>query len=429
MSTSQYWNLSEIEKITCDVAAELLDIPREKIGRTSRMIEDLHCDSLDLMELINDLEERFDVTIPAWNSDLVCKSIFSRKEFRIAEFAEAIYVQQGSGRSDRSERRRPPQTSPRAIIQFCQLSGIWNRGRDERLFDPISTSGPVSQFRRRSDGMRSLKIPAATVEVGTDEANLDTDSRPGHLVELDAFLIDAEVVSTTAYCRFLNSLGELSTETLLDWFVLTDDDDRSVHQLIHFTGTNWEPIADCERRPMILVSWYGANAYSLWANGHDWKSYRGESPEELVSFLPTEAQWEYAARGARYREYPWGNTPATYDKMNFARHATGDTYSATSLPLIDVHLESGMSPFGLHQMAGNVWQWCRDWYSEGFYSSHEATQKNACNRSATDIRSERGGSWVGPAELCRSSYRRGRSPYARGRCLGFRCVSDAKAVK
>ncbi|XEY23933.1 SUMF1/EgtB/PvdO family nonheme iron enzyme [Candidatus Uabimicrobium helgolandensis] len=69
-----------------------------------------------------------------------------------------------------------------------------------------------------------------------------------------------------------------------------------------------------------------------------------------------------------------------------------------------------------------IWNWCRDWYDEEFYKSPLSTSLNAQNNSHTGIRRERGGSWVGLSSLVRSSYRRGRNPYARGRCLGFRCV-------
>jgi formylglycine-generating enzyme required for sulfatase activity len=92
------------------------------------------------------------------------------------------------------------------------------------------------------------------------------------------------------------------------------------------------------------------------------------------------------------------------------------------LPLAEVQTRLGISPFGLHHMAGNVWQWCADWYAADFYSRAAASQSNPLNSWATGIRCERGGSWIGPEDLARSSYRRGRPPAARGRCLGFRCV-------
>ena len=229
--------------------------------------------------------------------------------------------------------------------------------------------------------------------------------------------IDAEPVSTTAYCRFLNSVGTPPAAVLADWFVLAPDDDRNAHAVIAFED-EWRPVPGTERWPMVLVSWYGANAYSLWANGRDWADYRDDAGAELGSFLPSEAQWEYAARGPRYRLFPWGDEPPTPEHMRFGRHRRSAAYDVQALPMAGVNEPLGVSPFGLHHAAGNVWQWCRDWYDEDFYRKPAARGKNAANRSPTGVRSERGGSWVGPAELCRSSYRRGRPVTMSGECFG-----------
>jgi formylglycine-generating enzyme required for sulfatase activity len=273
-----------------------------------------------------------------------------------------------------------------------------------------------------------MLIPSASVEIGCDSSVSYPDEKPHHVVEIDAFLIDAEPVSTTAYSRFLNSVGVVSPELLADWFVLDPEDDRNEHMLLEESGSGWRPLPGAEQWPMILVSWYGANAYSLWANGRDWRCYRTDHGAEPESFLPTEAQWEYAARGARHRAFPWGEEPPSPDRMRYGQHRKGISYRAETLPMADVNAELGMSPFGLHHMAGNVWHWCRDWYDEAFYSRPESSEPNPANRTPSKVRSERGGSWIGPPDLCRSSFRRGRPPAARGRCLGFRCIGSVRGV-
>merc|ERR1711862_360948 len=103
---------------------------------------------------------------------------------------------------------------------------------------------------------------------------------------------------------------------LQDWIgiPLLAGDERSCHLPLHFSENDtWEAKPGVPLSwPMIMVSWYGANAYSLWANGRDWRTYRSASK----SFLPTEAQWEYAARGAQLVEYPWGDAPASPELLN-----------------------------------------------------------------------------------------------------------------
>ncbi len=418
--------LDEVERKVCDIASKQLGIDRKRISPSDRIIEDLHCDSLDLVELFMEVEETFDVTLPRPNEtpEPVFKSVFTRQGFRLSDLAELAYLVQGTGRPEKKGRRKriehPPSIS---AVPFTQLNGRWNghENTPQAIFDPLETKATIRQYRRRSDGMRCLLLPSASVEIGRDSPDAPADERPRHLAEIDSFLIDAEPVSTTAYCRFLNSIGEVSPETLREWFILHPGDDRIQHMLIVQEDNEWRPTSGSEMWPMILVSWFGANAYSLWANAQDWRNYRDNGDSECR--LPSEAQWEYAARGNSYRVFPWGDDLPSRDRMRYGQHRRGVTYRAGTLPMAAVNESLGMSPFGLHHMAGNVWQWCRDWYNPLFYTTPEASWPNPVNRMPGNVRSERGGSWVGPTDLCRSSFRRGRPPLARGRCLGFRCVS------
>ena len=430
MNNAPFVSLSEIEQIVCDIVVTDLGRPRSKVKPSSRLIQDLYCDSLEVVELMFLLEDRFDVTLEYRGEEAFCKSIFTRGDLRLSDLAEMIYIQRGTGKPVRSRSWNRAKTPViRRDLPFCQLDGCWNPQPMEPLFEFVSDDGPTPLFRRRSDGMRCLLIPAARVEIGTDDTAFDSDSRPQHSVDLDPFLIDAEVVSNAAYCRFLNSIGDVPHNTLRDWFLLDETDHRNAHLLIRQQGRVWQPVPGTERQPMILVSWYGANAYSLWANQQDWQSSRGDEAGHPLSYLPSEAQWEYAARGAAYQTYPCGLLDHPDESLYCAQHQVGDSYTAESLPLRDVNLPFALSPFGLHQMAGHVWQWCRDWYDPSYYTQPSSRERNAWNSHKTGIRAERGGSWVGPAELCRSSYRRGRDPIARGRCLGFRCVSDVHVAQ
>jgi sulfatase modifying factor 1 len=331
MAAETCLRLDEVERKVCDVASEQLGIRRDRISPGDRIVEDLRCDSLDLVELFIEVEEAFDVTLPEDSPDPVFKAVFTRQGYRLAEL---VYLVQGTGAPERRGWRRakePP--PPSASVPFTQLGGRWGRpsGETSRLFEPLKAAGLPRQYRRRSDGMRCLLIPSATVEIGSDRPDAPADERPRHAVEIDSFLIDAEPVSTTAYCRFLNSVGEVAREAHADWFLLDPEDDRNEHVLMERVGQDWRPLSGTDRWPMILVSWYGANAYSLWAGGRDWRGYRGDA--EVESLLPTEAQWEYAARGAGYREFPWGDGPPSPNLMRYGQHSKGATYHTEDLPM------------------------------------------------------------------------------------------------
>ncbi len=414
-------NLTEIESRVSDLVSDVTNVSRHKVFPESRLVQDLGCDSLDFIDVLYRIEMTFDVTLPHDSTCNVYKTVFCRNPFRISDLSEMVYLKLGSGRTVRTGKNRVEPALPSPYeIPFSQLSGVW-KPQTKNLFELVDDTGPASQYRRFSDGMRCVRIPAATVEIGSDDGRAEADEKPMHVVQMDSFLIDTEPVSTTAYCRFLNSVGLPGVDAHAEWFILDPEDDRNEQSVLVCTNGQWKPANGTGRFPVVLISWYGANAYSLWANGRDWRDYRRDC--ESNCFLPSEAQWEYAARGTKYQTYPWGSEKPTPERMVYDRHNRGDVYRSDTMPMAAVNDPLGVSSFGLYHMTGNVWQWCRDWYWDSFYRNPQATESNPVNRTETGVRSERGGSWVGPAELCRSSYRRGRDPLARGRCLGFRCVS------
>lgn len=417
-------SLAEIEPRVCDVAAEQLGLLRREVRPESRLIQDLHCDSLDFVELLMEIEDEFGVSLPDDPSDMTVKQVFTRDPFRLRDLAEAVYLcQQSPPHPARTRVELSPIAVPPAA-SFTQIGGQLGPDADRarKQFERLGKNPQgFRSFRRATDGMICVVVPGVKVSIGADGGA--SDEGPSHAVWLDDFVIDREPVSTTAYCRFLNSV-DASEAQLAEWFVLTSDDKRREHELVKRTTSGFSPLAGTERMPMMLVSWYGASAYSLWVNRRDWRDYRDADQ----AFLPSEAQWEYAARGTEPRQYPWGDDQPTAQHMRYAQHDPGRTYAPHTLPLADVNTKLGLSPFGLHHMAGNVWQWCRDWYAPDFYRTAAAREANAVNRQQTGVHSERGGSWIGSAALCRSSYRRGRVPSARGRCLGFRCISDMDEV-
>lgn len=325
----------------------------------------------------------------------------------------------------------PPSSSLTGRPYKHELTQLVNGAAGRWDGEPLYRDNGRGILFRRTDNMECVRVPAARVWVGDgrDGRQALANEQPCHEVQVDSFLVDVEPVCVGAFARFLN-LVQPSAEQLADWYTLRADDARLVHLPLELAGDVWRPRAQVpEEWPMFMVSWYGANAYSLWANGRDWRAYRAAS----TSFLPTEAQWEYAARGRLPVNFPWGNGPAAPGLANVCwdEAALDPEVPVGALPMVAVGLELGMSVFGLRHMAGNVWQWCRDAYDPHFYSTREAGLANAWDRTEDGPRSERGGSWVGPARFARCSYRRGRAPAAKGRCLGFRCVGlpgDAPAV-
>ncbi|MEM6468487.1 MAG: SUMF1/EgtB/PvdO family nonheme iron enzyme [Planctomycetota bacterium] len=417
MSTSTDWlELEQVEARLCIVTAEQIGVDLDEVKPESRMIEDLHCDSLDLIELIMETEDEFDIKIPDTPKTPVGKLIFSRQPFRVRDLAEFAFLNQGTGKPVRSGRRKKPIESTVATESgFSQLGGrlISDDSQVIALYEKLDVAGEFPMVRRITDGMVCVQLPSASVAVGSDDEDAHDDEKPRHSITLSEFLMDIEPVSVTAFCRFLNSI-DLQKHDIEMLIALDPNDDREANMQFEFSEQTWKPRAGTAMQPVVMVSWHAADAYSRWANGHDWAASGSER-----SYLPTEAQWEYASEGSFDEK----------ERVCAGIHQRGETYESEFLPMPTVHQVFGQSRFGLTHMSGTIWHWCRDWYSPRFYSSEAATRLDPVAEAETGTRSERGGSWVGPIDLCRPSYRRGRNPQARGRCLGFRCVGDVMADK
>ena len=204
--------LAEIEQRVCDATSVQLGIRRQRISPSSSLVEDLGCDSLDLVELIMTIEETFGVTLPSDAPNPVYKAIFTRSPFRLSDLAELVYVQQGTGTPERHGWRKivakPPDSRHHPVH-----ATRWPlaKGRDEAgppLLEPLRggrASAAVPPAFATACGARHF--PRRPSRSGAMRQTHCSTSGRNMSSRLDAFLIDAEPVSTTAYCRFLNSIG------------------------------------------------------------------------------------------------------------------------------------------------------------------------------------------------------------------------------
>jgi len=238
---------------------------------------------------------------------------------------------------------------------------------------PVTAPSPATLTPQDS----MIYIPAGEFTMGSNEAN---NEKPIHKVYLDAYYIDKYEVTVGQFRKFCNATGR------------TIPVQPSWNQ-----GDNY---------PVVNVSWEDASAYASWAGKR----------------LPTEAEWEKAARGEDSRKYPWGNEW----NGSYCNHGSGDSlhidasdgYERTA-PVGS--FPQGASPYGVMDMAGNVWEWCQDWYDENYYK--KSPSRNPTGSSSGSIRVVRGGGWSVPQSYCRSAYRVIYDPQFRYSFFrGFRCV-------
>jgi len=253
---------------------------------------------------------------------------------------------------------------------------------------------------RERDSAVMVYVPGGTFQMGSVERD---DEQPVHSITLDSFWIDKYEVTNAQFSAFLNEQGN-RTEGGVAWLDLTDEDCQ-----IEQVSGEYRPKSEYDSHPVIEVSWYGAVAYCEWAGAR----------------LPTEAEWEYAARGPQENVYPWGDT-FDGERLNFCDancpedwKDTGwnDGYERTA-PVGS--FEAGASWCEALDMAGNVWEWVADWYQEDYYAVSPASNPTGPETGVTRVL--RGDSWFYGANTVRSAYRYGSSPGNTEIDWGFRCV-------
>jgi formylglycine-generating enzyme required for sulfatase activity len=243
------------------------------------------------------------------------------------------------------------------------------------------TPPPASMLVSSGDGMEMLFVPAGEFQMGSEAADrgADSDEKPQHAVLLGDFWIDRTEITNFMYGLCVES-GECRSP----------QSNESASQQQYFGNTTFFSY------PVVNVDWYSADAYCRWAGRR----------------LPTEAEWEKAARGVTGRVYPWGNAPPDSSRVNFASEV-GDTTETGTYP-------SGASPYGALDMAGNVWEWAADWYDANYYARSPHQDPDGPTETAYKV--VRGGAWDSRDVLVRATRRAYYAPDTAVPTTGFRCA-------
>lgn len=269
----------------------------------------------------------------------------------------------------------------------------------EALPTPIPTTlaADVAPAPAAISAPNMVYVPKGEFLMGNDEDS--NEEKPTHTVYLDAFWIDRTEVTYAQYAHFLNHLGGHEEQCAGYDCVETKDVDRQSHML--YQDGRYTVEDGYENYPMAEVSWYGAQAYCAWVDKR----------------LPTEAEWEKAARGTDGRRYPWGNSEPDCSKVNY-RTCVRHTIDVGNYP-------AGASPYGALDMAGNVYEWTADWFDREYYQTPEASQPNPHGPESGVYKVARGGSSYDlDLYLIRTTYRFGNDPKSFHRLVGFRCVGE-----
>ena len=266
---------------------------------------------------------------------------------------------------------------------------------------------------------RWVALPGGTFAMGAQKTDPNTpghdpeaadDEAPVHTVVVDPYQIGRFPVTVAEYAEFVDDKDAADPR----WWQAGGGDKGAM-------PANWEEQQAHPSRPMAVISWHQAMAFCAWLTDRLGRPQgaKGEVllPAGCVARLPTEAEWEFAARGSDGRRYPWGNQRPDADRANF-EYNVGDATPVGILPV-------GTTPDGVVDMAGNVFEWCLDAYDEGFYAgfAKQGTARNPVAAGDAGVpRVLRGGAFDVEVTSLRTSARFRCSPGSGNGNVGFRCV-------
>jgi len=273
--------------------------------------------------------------------------------------------------------------------------------------------GQAGDPRLDDEFFRWVQVPGGSFLMGAQKRSKSepafdpsADDETLHPVDLDGFSLGRWPVTVQEYSRFLEDDGYKNE----GWWEHGGFGKWS-------EPDHWGEQSSHRNRPVTGVSWWEAMAYCSWRTQVEARAGRLE--DGRIVRLPTEAEWEYAARRATGRRYPWGNGEPDSERMNYG----GNVGHPTPVGVYP----AGSTDDGIVDLAGNVWEWCLDWYSEAIYRKVDKDQpvKNPSGPAKGERRVVRGGSWIFSPEYARSAVRDGLLPLVRGNLLGFRVLCAA----
>jgi len=229
-------------------------------------------------------------------------------------------------------------------------------------------TAPVRKPVMEKDPVPMVLIPKTEFRMGADDG--EPDERPAHPVKVNAFYMDIHEVTIAQYTKFLNETGLPKPDF-------------------------WQPELDKPNDPVVGITWQEASAYAAWTGKR----------------LPTEAEWECAARGVSGKNrFPWGQEP----DVRFGNYNSFGIMPVMSFP---------QNSYNLYDLGGNVWEWCNDWYHNRYYTTSKKTVPQGPPSGTHKVL--RGGAWYCTPQQVRCTNRYYSLPNARSFSVGFRCVRSA----